>query len=230
MRVAWSGRTASAIKRSYGSAWKPVRYAIDTGFVMYAASTLCAAIHARRSSSGVIAVTLINAGDAHAVRVVGRLDLDLFADLVPDQCLAQRGLVADPACFGIRFGGSDDSVGLLAGSVLAEAHGAAHIDDAGRLLGLDQDVVLDDRLELVDPRLHHSLLVFRGVVLEVLRRVAEFPGVFDLGHDVGPADFDELVKLLLHRHETFGGDVYVVDHLWTIRRKVPFRRSYTVPQ
>src|SRR4030088_1550677 len=127
MRVAWSGLTASAIKRSNGSAWKPVRYAIDTGFVMYAASRVVRSIHARRSCSGVVVVALLNAHDSNAVRPVRCLDLDLFADAVPDQRLAQRGLIAHPACFWVGFGRPDDPVLLLTGAVLAGAHRAAPV-------------------------------------------------------------------------------------------------------
>src|SRR5450759_5574579 len=108
---------------------------------MYAASRLHRPIQARRSSRG---NALLNADDSHGVRAVWRLDLDLFADAMPDQRLSQRGLVADPTRFGVGFGGPDDPIALLIGAVLAEAHGAAHVDHARLGLGLDQHVVLDD--------------------------------------------------------------------------------------
>src|SRR5260370_42537814 len=126
---------------------------------MYAASVLCRAIQARRSCRGVVVVVLFNADDGPAVGAVWRFDLDRSSDPVSDQRLAQRRLVAHSSRLWICLGRTDDSVGLLIGPVFAEVNRAAHVDDAGPRLGLDQNVVLDDRLELVDPRLHHALLV-----------------------------------------------------------------------
>src|SRR5258708_33390321 len=150
---------------------------------MYAASRLCRPIQARRSCSGVVVLVLLNAGDAHAVGAVWRFDLGLFSDTVSDQRLAQRRLVAHASGLWIGLGRTDDSIGLVIGPVFAEVNRAAHIDNAGPRLGLDQHVVLDDRLELVDPRLHHALLVFRRVVFEVLGAVVKLAGRLDLGHD-----------------------------------------------
>src|SRR5690348_196339 len=103
------------------------------------------------SLSAVEAATgLLNRGDAHGVTAAGRLDLDLVADSVSDQRLAHGGLVADPTGFGVGLGRAHDAVGLLVGAIFGESHGAAHADFAGRAPGLDQHVVLDDRLELAD--------------------------------------------------------------------------------
>jgi hypothetical protein len=73
-------------------------------------------------------------------------------------------------------------------------------------------MVLDDRLELFDPRFHHPLLVLGRVVLEVLGEVTELPGGLDLGHDRGALDGGQLVELVPDGLEPFGGDVNVVGH------------------
>src|SRR5258708_13825215 len=168
---------------------------------MSAAARLWRPMQAARSWRGGVVVVLFNADDAHAVGAVWRFALDLFSDPVSDQRLAQRRLVAHSSRLWICLGRTDDSVGLLIGPVFAEMNRAAHVDDAGPRLGLDQNVVLDDRLELVDPRLHHALLVLRRVVLEVLGEVAELPSSLDLGHDRLPPNRDQLVELLANRHE-----------------------------
>src|SRR3989454_11893604 len=138
----------------------------------------------RSSESGVaVAIDLLNAFDGDAVPAARRVDVDLVADTVTDQRLAQRRLIADPTCLGVRLRGADDPVLLLVGAVLREAHCAAHPHDAFFGAGLDDHVVLDDGLELIDPSLHHPLLVLRSVVLEVLREVSQLARGLDLGHD-----------------------------------------------
>src|SRR5260370_6492217 len=128
MRVAPSGRTASAIKRSNGSARNPVRYAMETGRVRYTASSRRFAIHRWTAAIGVAAATaLLNCRDAHRVGAARSPDLDRVADAVSDQRLAQGRLVAHPAGFGIRLGGADDPVCLLVRTVLGEPLGAAHV-------------------------------------------------------------------------------------------------------
>ena len=72
--------------------------------------------------------------------------------------------------------------------------------------------MLDDRLQVVDPRLDEALLVLGSVVLEVLREVAKLAGSFDLGCNVGPAVGNELVELLFDRLQALGSDVDVVGH------------------
>src|SRR6266550_1915292 len=214
IRVAPSGRTDNAMRRSKGSAWKPVTYAIETGCVRYAAPTCRFAIQRRRSLSGVLAATdLLNGGDANAVSAAGRLDLDFVADTMADQCLAQRRLVAHAAGFRVRLGRFDDAIRLLVCPALGETNGVAHRDQATpRSLLLDQHVVLDDRLELPDASFHHSLLVFGGVIFEVLRQVAQLAGGLDLGDDGGATLRGEHVKLLAHRLQPLGRDVDVVGH------------------
>src|SRR5260370_21399329 len=195
------------------SARDPVTWAAQTGCGMYLALRGGRPIQSRRARGGVVVVVLFNADDAHAVGAVWRFDLDPFSDPVSDQRLPQRRLVAASSRLWICLGRTDDSVGLLIGPVFAEVNRAAHVDDAGPRLGLDQNVVLDDRLELVDARLHHALLVLRRVVLEVLGEVAELPGRLDLGHDRRPPTRGQLVELLANRHEPLRGDVDVIGHL-----------------
>src|SRR5690348_3532071 len=163
---------------------------METGRETYTASRWRPAIQPRSASSGVaIAADLLNAGDAHAVGAARGLDRDLVPDLVADERLPHRRLEADAAGFRVRLGRADDPVGLLVvAAVLGEADCAAHPDDALlRRRLLDDDVVLDDRLELPYARLHHSLLVLGGVVLEVLGEIAQLAGGFDLGDDRRPA-------------------------------------------
>src|SRR5487761_426492 len=101
---------------------------------------------------------LINADDADAVRAVGGAYLHLVAHPVPDQRLAERGLVAHPPRLGVRLGGPDDAVGLLVLAVLSELDRAAHLDQPRRsAMALDQDVVLEDDLELVDAGFQEAL-------------------------------------------------------------------------
>src|SRR5712692_9515940 len=134
------------------------------------------------SVSGLVAATdLLNGGDTHAVGAAGRLDLHL----VPD------------------------AIELFVGTVLCETNRAAHRDDAARGLPLDQHVVLDDRLELLDPGLHHSLLVLGGVVLEVLGQVPQLARRLDLGDDRRALLGGELVVLLADGLEPLRGDVNV---------------------
>src|SRR6266567_2436446 len=216
MSVAPSGRMASAIRRSIGSLRKPVRYATETGRVMYAASTRWLAIHALRRwrcpVPAAVKAPLVNAYYAHPVRAAGRADLDLVADSVTQHGLAQRRLVADPAGLGIGLGRPDDAVHLLVLTTLAEPDGAAHADLAGDAVLLDEDVVLDDHLELVDAGLFHALLVLGRVVLEVLGQVAQLARRLDLGRDLGPPDPRELVVLLAHGFQALRGDVDVFSH------------------
>src|ERR1700674_998499 len=204
IKVAPSGRTARAINRSCGSVLKPVRYAIETGRVTYAAFRSCSAIHARswdsRSSptcgevfrgsrseprrGGVAAALgLLNANDSDAIRAIRSFDLEFFADSVAQQRFAHRGLVADGSCLGVGFGRADDAIRLLALDVLMEAHCAAHAGPARALRRLDEDMVLDDGFELLDPGLHKALLVLGRVVLEVLGEIAKLTGGLDLGDD-----------------------------------------------
>src|SRR5215467_9769471 len=105
---------------------------METGRLMYAASSCWPAIQWRSSSSGVAtAAGLLNRGDAHAVRAAGRLDGDLVADFVADQRLAHRRFEADASRFRVRFRRADDAVGLLILlAVLDEVHRAAHPDHA----------------------------------------------------------------------------------------------------
>src|SRR5207302_4950291 len=99
---------------------KPVRYAIETGRVIYRASSFRLAIQRRRSASGVaVATDLLNARDAYAVGTARRPDLHLVADAVSDQRLAEGRLVAHAAGLGIRLGRSHDAIGLLVLAVLA---------------------------------------------------------------------------------------------------------------
>src|SRR5260370_15546597 len=168
-------------------------------------------IHRRTSVSGAVAVAdLLNCREAYAVSAAGGLDHDLIPDAVADQGLAQRRLVANAPGFRIGLGGTHDAVSLFVGAVLGETNGVAHPDNAPLRLRLDQDVVLDDRLELLDPRFHHALLVLGRVVLEVLGKVAQLARGLDLGHDRGPAHRRQLPQLLADCFQTLWGDVDVV--------------------
>src|SRR5712692_10088930 len=215
MSVTRSGRIASAINRSIGSAWKPVMYAMDTGLVTYTASRLCRASHSRRPAirDSTATLALLNGDDADGVCAVRGLDLHFVTHAMADHRLAKRGLVAHAAGLGIRLRRAHDAVGLLVLPVLAEPHSAAHADHASGLLGLDQDVVFHDRLELIDPRFHHALLVLGGVVLEVLRKVAQLAGSFDLRDDCRSAHRGELLELFAHGFQPLGCDVNVTGHL-----------------
>src|SRR5260370_33355990 len=150
-------------------------YSIDAGRVTYAASTSVLAIHARRSSGLVAAGVSVAANDRHPVRAVGRPDLVLLADPVADEGLAERGFVAHAPALWVGLRRPDYAVRLLALAVLLEANSAPHRDHAVALSRLDEDVVLHDRLELVDTRLHHSLLFLGRAVFEVLRQAADLP-------------------------------------------------------
>src|SRR5579859_6596496 len=198
---------------------------METGLVTYAASTSWSAIHVRRRTrrpAPTASWSLINSDDADAVGAVRRPDLDLVAHAVPDQRLAECGLIADAARLRVRLGGADDAVGLLRFfSVLLETHRAAHRHEAGCALALDQDVVLEDHLELLDPRLLHALLVLGGVVLEVLGKVAELAGGLDLGGDLRPPVVDQLVVLLAHGLQALAGDVDVFSHRIECRATSP---------
>src|SRR5579859_1371238 len=199
---------------------------METGRVTYAASTSWSAIHVRsrtRRPAPTASCPLINADDADLVRAVGRADHDLVADAVPDQRLAQGGLIAHAARLRVGFGGTDDAVGLLIRlAVFAEANRAAHGHEPRRAVAvLDQDVVLEDRLEVVDPGLDEALLVLGRVVLEVLRQVPELAGGLDLGGDRRPALAHKLVVLLAHRLQPFGRDVSVFSHQTEFRSVPP---------
>src|SRR6266851_9485210 len=110
-------------------------------------------IQARMPSRRVTAGASVNADDSDLVCAIRCPDLDFVADSVADERLAERGLVAHAPTLRIGLGGPDDAVGLLAFAVLFEADRAAHRDDPIAPGRLDQHMVLDDRLELVDPRL-----------------------------------------------------------------------------
>src|SRR5438105_4876303 len=161
---------------------------------------------------------LIKADDAHAVGGVWRPDLDLVAHAVSDEGLAQSRLVAHPTRLRVGLRRPDDPVHLLVLTVLSKADGASHRHQlAATWLFLDQDVVLDDLLELVDPRLHETLLVLGGVVFEVLGEVAELAGGLDLGSDGRAPHADELLVLLADGLEALGGDVNVLSHHFECR-------------
>src|SRR5947208_5031181 len=167
---------------------------METGWVTYAASIDSAAIQARRrvSRPAAIAWLLIKADDAHAVRGVWRPDLDLVAHAVSDEGLAQSRLVAHPTRLRVGLRRPDDPVHLLVLTILSKPDGAPHRHQLAATWLLDQDVVLDDLFELIDPRLHETLLVLGGVVFEVLGEVAELAGGLDLGSDCGAPHADEI--------------------------------------
>src|SRR5438874_8517482 len=210
MSVAPSARTASAIKRSCGFASRPVKYAIETGRVMYRASRWRFAIHRRSSANGLVAAKdLLNSCDGDAIPAARRVDVDGIADAVADERFAQRGLVAHATRLGIGLRRPDDPVGLLVSTILGEADRVAHAHHAFFGARLDDHVVLDDGLELFDPSFHHSLLVFGRVVLEVLGKIPQLTRGFDLGDDRGALLAGELVQLLFERRQTLRRDVDV---------------------
>src|SRR5437588_10590084 len=146
---------------------------MDTGRVMYATPSLRSAIHLRTSASGDVAATaLLNARDAHRVGATGRHDLHHVAYAVADESFPERGLIAHAARFRVGLGGTDDAIALFILTVLGKPDGVAHRDLAVGGAPFDDHVVLDDRLELLDSRLHHSLPVLGGVILEVLGKDA----------------------------------------------------------
>src|SRR5256714_7552660 len=207
MSVAPSGRTASAISLSWGSARKPVRYAMDTGRVMYATPSLRFSIHSRTSASGDFAATdLLNARDAHRVGATGRHDLHHVAHAVADQSFPERGLIAHAARFRVGLSGTDDAIALFILTVLSKPDGIAHRDLAVGGAPLDDHVVLDDRLELLDAGLHHSPPVPGGLLLEVLGKVAQLARRFDLGDDRGALHRGELPMLSLDRFQPLWRD------------------------
>src|SRR6266581_1980411 len=130
---------------------------MDTGCVTYRALTCRFAIQARKAAIGTFAATdLLNRGDAHRVLAARRLDRHLVADAMADQCLADRRLEADAAGLRVRLRRADDAIRLLVLAVFCKPHCVAHAHHALLRPWLDEDVVLDDRLQLLDPRLHHS--------------------------------------------------------------------------
>src|SRR6266508_2560293 len=169
-----------------------------------------------RSARSAFATDLVNAGDEHAVLAAGGLDRDLVADAVSDQGFADGRLEAHPARLGIGLRRPDDSVRLLLPLLadLGEPYGVAQADHAVGGGRLDQHVVLDDGLELLDPCLHHSLIVLGGVVLEVLGEVAELAGRLDLGHDRRSLLGGELFQLTANPFEPLRGygDVFCHRH------------------
>src|SRR5205823_5926605 len=63
--------------------------------------------------------------------------------------------------------------------------------------------MVEPRAKRADARLEHSLLVLRGVVLEVLGEVAELPRLLDRGDDLGAARPLELRELAAQRLRLF---------------------------
>src|SRR4051794_25325372 len=129
---------------------------------MYAASTAWSAIQVRsrtRRPAPTASRSLINADHADAIGAVGRPDDHLISSAMAQQRLAQRRFVAHGARLRIGLRRPDDAVRLLLAAVLLETDGASHGHDARHAHGVDEHVVLDDRLELLDPRFPHALLV-----------------------------------------------------------------------
>src|SRR5439155_19335122 len=140
------------------SANKSLGYPTCPDCVCVVAPRLRPAIQRLTSTSEALSTTdLLKCGDAYPIRGGRRLDLDLIADAMADQSLAEGGLVADAARLGIRLRRSDDPVCLLILAVFRKSHGVTHANHTFLETSFDQHVVLDDRLELFDPRLHHSL-------------------------------------------------------------------------
>jgi len=119
-----------------------------------------------------------------------RVDLDLVAGRFAEQCPADRRVGGDSADAG------DLDLELLA-VVALELDPGADGDDAARGGG----VLVDDRRVLQpvpqnpDSRLEQSLLVLRGVVLEVLGEIAVCPRRRDRLHGLSPLRPFELGKL-----------------------------------
>src|SRR4051812_47114765 len=72
---------------------------------------------------------------------------------------------------------------------------------------IDDDRVLDQRLERLDPALDERLLVLGVLVLGVLGQVAVFLGVVDPLRDLWAANRDELLVLLAEVLEPLAADV-----------------------
>src|ERR1700704_3967977 len=106
-------------------------------------------IQARKSSSRVVGGASVNANDSNPVSSIGRLDVNLISGAMADERFAQGRFVAHPASLGVGLGGADDAIRFLALAVLLKPDGATHRDHARALGRLDQNVVLDDRLELI---------------------------------------------------------------------------------
>src|SRR5919108_1959545 len=147
---------------------------METGRVMQATWSCRPAIQRLISAMGDAAASdLLNRGDTHGVISARRLDSHHVADTVADQRLAHGRLEANASGLGVGFRRTDDAVGLFVLAVLGKADGAAHAHLAPLHGSFDEDVVLDDRLELAYPSLHHALLVLGRVVFEVLGKVPQ---------------------------------------------------------
>src|SRR5438105_2808759 len=136
----------------------------------------------------------------------GGHDLHVGARPAPHQRLPDRRFEAHATVGRVGLGGTDDGVRLLGsalfldGDLVQEAHLAA---GGSRL---DHHVVLDDRLQLADPRLQEGLLVAGGVVLEILGEVSVLPSRLDLAHDLRPAYRGELFELTPHVFQAVSRD------------------------
>src|SRR5262249_49382060 len=124
----WASRRTRAISRSCGLVAKPVRYAIEMGWVMKAAFRSRSSIHAWSRSSP---IPLLDLQDADPVSPAPwRLDHDLVSDLPTHQRLADRRLEADLAGARVGLRRADDAISLLGFALFGERDGAQQVDRA----------------------------------------------------------------------------------------------------
>src|SRR5438034_9824071 len=146
-----------------------------------------------------------------------RLDRHLVADLAAHQGLADRRVRRHPADT------RDLDLHLLA-LVVFDLHGRPDADRVGLALVLvDDDRSLETVAQHRDPPLEQTLFVLRGVVLEVLRQIAEAARTRDGLHGLGAFRAFELGELrlellLLRLGEMLG---LVLGHRGSLAKRLP---------
>src|SRR3989337_392936 len=100
---------------------------------------------------------LVNAQDRPAEGAGGRLHLDLIADGLAQEGMAHRRLVADAVLLGVRLRGAHAGVSLPLALMVLDGDGGAQGDPLVVVRLLDDDGVLDNRLQGEDVPLPASL-------------------------------------------------------------------------
>ena len=110
---------------------------------------------------------------------------------------------------GVRLGRAHEAVDLLLlARLVVDLDRGADGDHVRRHVLLADDLRGgEDGLQLLDAALHEGLLLARLVILRVFGKVAEGAGDLDLLGHLAALDGAQVVQLLLHLLDAFGGKV-----------------------
>src|SRR5581483_3145829 len=140
---------------------------------------------------------LVNVLDGPVHHPGRRLDRDLLADPLAHERLAHRRLISDAAGLGISLRAADQRVLLLLLLVVDDGHLDAQLHHLAVVRFLDDDSVLDERLQLQDFTLNQRLFVLGVLVLGRVLAAGQLPGLLYAMRHFRAAHVHQVVQLLL---------------------------------